>query len=77
MMRRIIWFGLGVVTATIAIVKGRDVAYRFTPPGIVDQVGALGIGWREFRDEFAQGKEAAEKRIVRELFTNNEMKELN
>ena len=77
MMRRLVWFILGALAAVWAMIKGRNVAYRLTPSGIVDQAGALGVGWREFRTEFNEGVQGAEEHIAQELFSSEDMKELN
>lgn len=76
-MKRVFWFVLGAATAGLAIAKGRDVAYRFTTQGIIDQVGAAGVGWRTFKHEMHQGKQLAEERVLTELFAAPDMKELN
>lgn len=54
-MARIVWLAAGAVAGAYATVKGRRAAYRLSVPGLVDQAAALGVGWREFREELADG----------------------
>ncbi|MGH3354317.1 MAG: DUF6167 family protein [Nocardioidaceae bacterium] len=54
-MSRVFWFAVGAGSSVYAMVKTRRAAERFTPSGIGDQIGALGVGARLLRDEVRVG----------------------
>lgn len=61
------WFVAGSVAGVYATAKARRAAYRLSMPGLVDQAGALGQGWRAFSDELHDGMRARERDIARRL----------
>ncbi|MET1037540.1 MAG: DUF6167 family protein [Aeromicrobium sp.] len=67
MKSRIVWFVAGSATGVYTAVKARRAAYRLSAPGIVDQAGALGLGWRAFSSELRDGMQSHEHEIVRRL----------
>jgi len=67
MTPRVVWFVAGTAAGVYASVKARRAAYRVSAPGLIDQVGALGVGWRAFRDEFTEGRDAQERDLARRL----------
>ncbi|HWJ82666.1 MAG TPA: DUF6167 family protein [Nocardioides sp.] len=60
MIGRGVWFAAGAAAGVYATVKARRVAEAFTPDGIRDRIGAVGLGARMMREEFAQGAADAE-----------------
>lgn len=64
---RAAWFVAGSVAGVYATAKARRAAYRLSMPGLVDQAGALGQGWRAFSDELHDGMQARERDIARRL----------
>jgi hypothetical protein len=64
---RAVWFVAGSVAGVYATAKARRAAYRLSMPGLVDQAGALGQGWRAFSDELHDGMQARERDIARRL----------
>lgn len=67
MKPRLIWFAAGSVAGLYASIKAKRVAYRLSPSGLVDQAGALGVGWREFSAELRAGMVARERQIAHDL----------
>lgn len=67
MRARILWFVAGTTAGIYTTVKARRVAYRLTPSGLADQVGALGVGVRAFSDEVRAGMAERETQIADEL----------
>lgn len=63
MTGRLLWFAVGAGSAVWVGVKGRRAAYRLTPEGIVDQLGAARLGLRSMAAEFSAGA-AAQERIL-------------
>lgn len=61
MMSRVFWLATGAAAGAYATVKARRVAYRLSVPGVVDQAAALGLGWRELREEISDGMAAHEQ----------------
>lgn len=55
MISRIAVFAAGAAVGAYGTVKARRAAYRLSVPGLVDQASALGLGWRELREEIADG----------------------
>jgi hypothetical protein len=51
-VRRLFWIGLGATVAVVVVVKGREIARRFTPEGVVEEVEGQVTGL------FAQAKDA-------------------
>ncbi len=39
MGKRLVWFGLGVVLATVVAVKGKELYQRFTPKSVAGKIG--------------------------------------
>lgn len=64
---RIAWFAAGAATGVWAVVKARRTAYRLSPPGLIDQAGALGVGVRAFADEVREGMAAREHELTHQL----------
>lgn len=62
-MSRVVWLATGAVAGAYATVKARRAAYRLSVPGLIDQAAALGVGWRELRDEIADGMSAHEDHL--------------
>ena len=60
MTPRVLWFVAGTAAGVYASVKARRAAYRLSMPGLVDQAGALGTGWRAFNAELRAGMQAKE-----------------
>lgn len=60
MIGRGVWFAAGAAAGVYATVKARRVLEAFTPDGIRDRWGAVGLGARMMREEFAQGAADAE-----------------
>jgi hypothetical protein len=60
MIGRGAWFAAGAAAGVYATVKVRRLAEAFTPDGIRDRIGAIGLGARMMREEFAQGAADAE-----------------
>ena len=67
MISRIAWLAAGAAAGAYATIKGRRVAYRLSPPGVVDHVAAAGAGWREFRAEMTTGMNAREQDLTSRL----------
>lgn len=61
------WFAVGVAAGIWGTVKARRAAYRLSVPGLADQAAAVGVGWREFRDEVQAGMTHREHQIAQEL----------
>ncbi|MGH3496913.1 MAG: DUF6167 family protein [Nocardioidaceae bacterium] len=55
MMGRVVWFVAGAGAGVYASVRARRLAYRLTPAGVADQIGAAGVGLRAFGDEVRAG----------------------
>lgn len=70
MTPRILWFVAGTAAGAYAAVKARRAAYRVSTPGLIDQAAALGTGWREFRAEYSEGRDAHEADLSRRLAQN-------
>lgn len=64
---RLVWFAAGAATGVWAVAKARRTAYRLSPPGLIDQAGALGVGFRAFADEMREGMAARERELVHDL----------
>lgn len=67
MIGRTTWFALGAAAGIYGSVKARRAAYRLSAPGIIDQVAALGIGWRAFRADLQAGIQERQDHIVTRL----------
>lgn len=67
MKPRLLWFAAGSAATLYASVKARRAAYRLSPPGLVDQASALGVGWRVFSAEMHRGMTARERQIAHDL----------
>lgn len=67
MRSRLAWFAAGSVATLYASVKAKRAAYRLTPAGLVDQAGALGVGWRAFNNEMHHGMTVREQQIAHDL----------
>lgn len=70
MRSRIVWFVAGSAAGVYTTVKTRRAAYRLSAPGVVDQAGALGAGWRELSAEVRDGMRAREQQIAHRLMTS-------
>jgi hypothetical protein len=66
-MRRGFWFLAGAGAGIYAVVRGRRAAEILTTEGLRDRLGALDVGARIFRDEFADAQ-AAKETELRERF---------
>ncbi|MET0952218.1 MAG: DUF6167 family protein [Aeromicrobium sp.] len=64
---RAVWFVAGSAAGVYATAKARRVAHRLSMPGLVDQAGALGLGWRAFSAELQDGMKTREQDIARRL----------
>ena len=64
-MRRGFWFLAGAGAGIYAVVRGRRAAEILTAEGLRDRLGALDVGARIFRDEFA-GAQAEKETELRE-----------
>jgi hypothetical protein len=64
---RALWFAIGAGAAMYTSFRVRRVAYRFTPPGVVDQLAAMGAGVRAFSDEVRVGMAEREAEIAEQL----------
>lgn len=60
MIPRTVWFAAGTAAGVYATVRARRLAEAFTPDGIRDRMGALGLGARMMAEEFEQGRADAE-----------------
>lgn len=60
MIGRGVWFAAGAAAGVYATVRVRRAMEAFTPDGIRDRLGAVGLGARMMREEFAQGAADAE-----------------
>ena len=67
MRGRVLWFVVGTTAGIYTTVKARRIAYRLTPAGLADQLGALGVGLRAFTDEVRTGMTEREAQIAEEL----------
>ena len=67
MSGRALWFAIGAGAAMYTSFRARRVAYRFTPPGVADQLAAVGAGVRAFSDEVRQGMVERETEIAEQL----------
>lgn len=67
MRGRILWFAVGTTAGIYTTLKARRLAYRLTPAGISDQLGALGVGVRAFSDEVRAGMVEREAQVADEL----------
>ncbi|OUZ09732.1 hypothetical protein BHE97_09755 [Aeromicrobium sp. PE09-221] len=63
MTPRALWFVAGTAAGVYASVKARRAAYRISMPGLIDQAGALGSGWRAFSAEMRDGRQAKEHEL--------------
>ncbi len=63
MTPRALWFVAGTAAGVYASVKARRAAYRISMPGLIDQAGALGSGWRAFSAEMREGRQAKEHEL--------------
>lgn len=59
-MRRSAWFAAGAAAGAYGVVRVRRLVEAFTVDGMRDRVGAVFVGARMFRAEFAQGAADAE-----------------
>lgn len=75
MKPRIVWFIAGSAAGVYGAAKARRAAYRLSAPGLVDQAGALGQGWRAFSAEMQDGMQAREHDIARRLTADPEIAE--
>lgn len=66
-MRRGLWFVAGAGAGVYAMIRGRRAAEALTVDGVKDQLGALELGARMFRDEVAQGQAAKESQLRERL----------
>jgi hypothetical protein len=64
---RVFWFAVGAGSSVYAMVKTRRAVERFTASGIGDQVAALGVGVRLFREEVLVGMGEHEARLRERL----------
>lgn len=64
MTPRWIWFAGGAAAGVWATLKARRAAYRLTPPGLIDQAGALGAGLRAFNQEVRDGMRIRESQLT-------------
>lgn len=63
MTPRVLWFVAGTAAGVYASAKARRAAYRLSMPGLIDQAGALGSGWRAFNAELREGMQAKEHQL--------------
>ena len=64
---RLALIAVGAAAGAYGSVKARRAAYRLSGPGLVDQAAALGLGWRELREEIADGMATHEQTQYRKL----------
>ncbi|MBA2456287.1 MAG: hypothetical protein H0V48_07105 [Nocardioidaceae bacterium] len=67
MTGRAFWFAMGAGAGLYSSLRARRLAYRLTPPGVADQVAALGVGARAFADEVRIGMTEREGEMARQL----------
>lgn len=67
MRSRLVWFVVGTTAGVYTTFKARRLAYRLTPSGVADQVGALGVGVRAFTDEVRSGMAQREEQLAADL----------
>ena len=67
MSGRVLWFAIGAGAGLYTTIRARRVAYRFTPPGVADQLAAVGAGVRAFSDEVRAGMAEREAEIAEQL----------
>lgn len=67
MNHRVVWFAAGAAAGVWTVVKARRTAYRLSPPGLIDQAGAVGVGVRAFADEMREGMAARERELAHHL----------
>ena len=70
---RVVWLATGAAAGAYATVKARRAAYRLSAPGIADQAAAAKTGWREFKDEVADGMAAKEQQQLNQ-FTRKQIR---
>jgi hypothetical protein len=61
---RTAWFALGAAAGIYGSVKARRAAYRLSAPGMIDQVAALGVGWRAFSSDLHTGMQQRQDHLV-------------
>lgn len=66
-MSRGLWFVAGAGTAVYVMVRGRRAAEALTVDGLKDRLGALEVGARMVREEFAQGQAEKESQLRERL----------
>lgn len=67
MSGRVVWFAIGAGAGLYTSFRARRVAYRFTPPGVADQLAAVGVGLRAFGAEVRAGMAERESEIAAQL----------
>ena len=67
MSGRALWFAMGAGAALYTSLRARRMAYRFTPPGVVDQLAAVGAGVRAFSEEVRASAAEREAEIAEQL----------
>ena len=67
MSARVLWFAIGAGAGLYASIRARRMAYRLTPPGVADQLAALGVGVRAFTEEVRVGMAEREAEIAEQL----------
>lgn len=67
MSGRALWFAIGASAGLYTSIRARRVAYRLTPPGVADQLAAVGVGMRAFGDEVRVGMAERESEIAARL----------
>jgi len=66
-MRRGFWFLAGAGAGIYAVVRGRRAAEILTAEGLRDRLGALDVGARIFRSEFAEAQAEKETELRERL----------
>lgn len=64
---RVAFFVAGTAAGVYASIKARRAAYRVSMPGLIDQAGALGEGWRAFSAEVRDAMDVEERRAAERL----------
>ena len=67
MSGRALWFAIGAGAGLYTTIRARRMAYRLTPPGIADQLAAVGVGVHAFTDEVRAGMGEREAEIAEQL----------
>jgi len=67
MSGRVLWFAIGTGAGLYTSIRARRMAYRMTPPGVADQLAAVGAGVRAFTDEVRAGMAEREAEIAQQL----------